>query len=296
MLHTEKTKDYLEQALILYTVHRKSKQVYLAGRLTPHMKAEFDRHGVCLDHVPDWTKPEGTYDTIIWYDLSRFHSDDRLAEMVNEARQHLAEGGNLIILDNNIKSLEDQPAWIESVPSGEHLYLLANHLTWENLGDTVVYVKMALDLTKTFVHEMMEPSPLQESDAKAVAECLFDAYRAALPDDEQTPEQALENVCSALKDPKQPWIPEASYLLKDHLGVQGAIIITRFEGLPLVNQLVVRPDNWGRGIGENLLQSAMKRLIDRGETTLQLYVLLDNVPAKRLYENMGFIETGRGMA
>ncbi|MGC3944288.1 MAG: GNAT family N-acetyltransferase [Chryseolinea sp.] len=55
----------------------------------------------------------------------------------------------------------------------------------------------------------------------------------------------------------------------------------------LVDNLHVRPDLKGNGIGKKLMQHAARVLLDSGRTSYYLWVLNGNEPACRFYESIG---------
>lgn len=57
--------------------------------------------------------------------------------------------------------------------------------------------------------------------------------------------------------------------------------------------LAVHPDYQRQGIGEKLVLELIEGLKERGSQCLTLEVRASNVPAKRLYEKLGFQEVGR---
>lgn len=61
-------------------------------------------------------------------------------------------------------------------------------------------------------------------------------------------------------------------------------------------RLYVDPASWGRGVGTALYDAAIADLCSRGFPTATLWVLEDNVRARRWYERLGWTETGRRKA
>jgi ribosomal protein S18 acetylase RimI-like enzyme len=55
--------------------------------------------------------------------------------------------------------------------------------------------------------------------------------------------------------------------------------------------LFVHPDHWGTGAGRALTDAALADLRDAGCVTVWLWVLEDNVRARRFYTRYGFAET-----
>ncbi|SER08770.1 GNAT family N-acetyltransferase [Lentzea albida] len=62
------------------------------------------------------------------------------------------------------------------------------------------------------------------------------------------------------------------------------------EGLYLYS-MWVRPSHRGRGLGEGLLKAVLEWAVEEGWKVVRLRVWVDNLPARRLYERLGFVET-----
>ena len=58
-----------------------------------------------------------------------------------------------------------------------------------------------------------------------------------------------------------------------------------FEGQ--VYAIHVLPDRKRRGVGQSLMAATSRRLLDDGIASLLVWVLTDNYPARRFYENLG---------
>lgn len=63
-----------------------------------------------------------------------------------------------------------------------------------------------------------------------------------------------------------------------------------------LSRLYVDPDRWGAGIGTELHRAAVADLADRGFPAATLWVLEDNVRARRWYERLGWGQTHRRKA
>jgi ribosomal protein S18 acetylase RimI-like enzyme len=57
-----------------------------------------------------------------------------------------------------------------------------------------------------------------------------------------------------------------------------------------VYSLAVRPDSRGKGVGRRMLARADKEARLRGCTRIRLEVRMDNIPAIRLYEHLGYVD------
>lgn len=62
------------------------------------------------------------------------------------------------------------------------------------------------------------------------------------------------------------------------------------EGLYLYS-MWVRPSHRGRGLGEGLLKAVLEWAAEEGWKVVRLRVWIDNLPARRLYKRLGFVET-----
>jgi len=62
------------------------------------------------------------------------------------------------------------------------------------------------------------------------------------------------------------------------------------EGLYLYS-MWVRPSHRGRGLGEGLLKAVLSWAVEEGWKVVRLRVWVDNLPARRLYKRLGFVDT-----
>lgn len=61
----------------------------------------------------------------------------------------------------------------------------------------------------------------------------------------------------------------------------------------LIYLLYVVPEQWSRGVGTALMQAGMQDLRDLGMHEATLWVLRDNLRARRFYEHLGWMPDGR---
>jgi ribosomal protein S18 acetylase RimI-like enzyme len=64
-------------------------------------------------------------------------------------------------------------------------------------------------------------------------------------------------------------------------------------GLMHLSMVAVDPDHWGRGIGYQLTEHALRRAQRSGFEKVQLWTHQTNLRARRLYESLGFLLAGR---
>ncbi len=95
---------------------------------------------------------------------------------------------------------------------------------------------------------------------------------------------AFGEAWTALDDDEQLW------------GYQG-LAFARWRVVPSIQEaellrIAVLPEAQGKGLGRDLLQASQDRLLAEGIDTLHLEVRVSNSPARRLYERLGWRETG----
>jgi GNAT superfamily N-acetyltransferase len=78
----------------------------------------------------------------------------------------------------------------------------------------------------------------------------------------------------------------------DGFVIAGACADEDAAGLGEVHAIYLAPDRRGRGLGPPLLEAACSWLAGRGFTTIVLWVLTANAPARRFYERQGFQADG----
>jgi len=102
----------------------------------------------------------------------------------------------------------------------------------------------------------------------------------------------------------QPWTramyeeerrhPERSFLAvwRDGDAVAGYITFWLIVDEIHINNVAVRPEARGRGIGRALVEFAMREGVRRGAASVLLEVRSANQAARRLYDRLGFRQTG----
>jgi len=83
-----------------------------------------------------------------------------------------------------------------------------------------------------------------------------------------------------------------SWVARDSSGISGVCFVFLGTDCPFINELGVRKDARGVGLGGELISASMNSLMEAGHSTLSLEVTLGNESAIRLYESLGFREAG----
>jgi GNAT superfamily N-acetyltransferase len=128
--------------------------------------------------------------------------------------------------------------------------------------------------------------PAMFADADAVADVVNAAYRPYIPRIGKPPGPMLDDYPRRIAD-GQVWV------LDDAGGVIGVLVLEETPDAFLLDNIAVRPDRHGEGLGRRLLAFAEAEAIRRGWNAITLYtnaLMTDNIS---LYARIGYVETNR---
>jgi ribosomal protein S18 acetylase RimI-like enzyme len=83
-------------------------------------------------------------------------------------------------------------------------------------------------------------------------------------------------------------------VIDEHDGIAALIVLIPKPDHLLLDNIAVRPDRQGRGLGRILIEFAEHEAERRGYRELRLYTHQTMVENIALYTRLGFVETGRG--
>ena len=75
--------------------------------------------------------------------------------------------------------------------------------------------------------------------------------------------------------------------------VVGYLVVVAEPDALLLDNVAVLPTHHGRGVGRALLELAEERALAGGRTRIRLFTHVTMVENQRLYERIGYVETGR---
>jgi GNAT superfamily N-acetyltransferase len=126
----------------------------------------------------------------------------------------------------------------------------------------------------------------------ALGRLMLAAYRDTIDYEGEDEEQARLVVNNMLQGQFGLLITDASGVITSAGQPAAAIIVSRYEGLPLVNTLMTGPAHGGQGLAAALLRWAMAQLKADGDEALDLFVTVGNDRAERIYRRLGFVAIG----
>jgi GNAT superfamily N-acetyltransferase len=144
--------------------------------------------------------------------------------------------------------------------------------------------------------------PITEADTDAVATVHVRTwqvgYAGIVPDEHLA---RLDPVTNAARRRNQPARPDQHTLVADEDGrIAGFVSFGPYRredqsldaAIGELYAIYVAPEAWGRGIGRLLLDACRKGLAADGFPGMRLWVLAENVRARRFYERMGLAPDG----
>ncbi len=148
--------------------------------------------------------------------------------------------------------------------------------------------KMRVQLAPQPIEPRWRFRAVTRDDAPVIGQFVYDAYRGTIDDQGETPEDALVYVQGVIGGVYGPFLPACSFLIEQSGEMMSAVLITEWEGAPLVADVVTAPQARNQGMASFLLRQAMSALVAHGYTELYLFVTEGNAPAQRVYAALGF--------
>lgn len=131
---------------------------------------------------------------------------------------------------------------------------------------------------------------INTDDINDLAISMLDAFRDTEDFNGETLENLDEKIHGIVESNFGIFIPNASFQIKRNTEIASAILISLYEGKPLVSELFTRKKYMNLGMATSLLKKSINVLLSLGYENLILYVHPRNIGAVNLYKKIGFIE------
>jgi ribosomal protein S18 acetylase RimI-like enzyme len=129
-------------------------------------------------------------------------------------------------------------------------------------------------------------------DAEALAALMLEAYRDTIDaDGSETLDDARGEVDGYFSGHSGAPLLEHGWVAVADESIVSAVLVSRFNDVPLIAYAMTDPAHKGRGLASALTEHALDSLAAAGEREVQLWVTEGN-PAERIYERLGFREAG----
>jgi ribosomal protein S18 acetylase RimI-like enzyme len=140
---------------------------------------------------------------------------------------------------------------------------------------------------------------IRDEDAQALSALVREAYRDEPNGGDHSPTIRLTEMAELLEGADNRVLANCSFIAELRRGVHtparlvGAILVSRWQGAALIDELVVAPRYRRRGIGSVLVRCAMRGLRENNYATVML-ILRNDAPALPFYRQLGFREAQPG--
>jgi ribosomal protein S18 acetylase RimI-like enzyme len=119
---------------------------------------------------------------------------------------------------------------------------------------------------------------------------MLDAYAGTVDaDGSETIDVARVELAGYLDGASGPPLLDASWVVEREGRLIGAVLVSTYEGLPLIAYVMTAAPHKREGLATQLLRTCMASLAAAGEAQAHLWVTAAN-PAVRLYERLGFTD------
>jgi len=154
-------------------------------------------------------------------------------------------------------------------------------------------LRLVLDLVSAPGSTKLACRSVAPSDKEALAALMLDAYRGTVDYDGESLNDALREIDHVCSGSYGRFLSDCSFVLDGEAGLNSACLVTLLnEGkpdeTPLLAFAMTRKRDQRRGLSSALILRSVAALSGLGYSRLSLAVTADNLPARRLYEKLGF--------
>ncbi len=147
---------------------------------------------------------------------------------------------------------------------------------------------MKLVMTRQKVEKSWRCRTVTAADNDPLASLMLAAYKETVDYDGETLEDALFQIRGVFQGKFGSFQELSSFAIEEEGRFLSAIIITIWQGRPLVAFSMTRPECKNMGMATYLLKSSINALLTFGHKELILTVTDGNEPAQHIYEKVGF--------
>ncbi len=151
-------------------------------------------------------------------------------------------------------------------------------------------VKMKLHLSKQTIGEQLSYRSLSKNDIELLGKLMLDAYRGTVDVEGDETLDAITEIRDTFTGAYGPVLKSCSFVIEKNGQALSAIIITNWDGTPqpLLTFTMTHPTAKNQGMSSFLIKKSVNALLEQGYTDLYLFVTANNLPARHVYEKLGF--------
>ena len=147
------------------------------------------------------------------------------------------------------------------------------------------YKLKSQEITKDYEFEMIDIKDLND-----LSIVMLESIKDTCEDAGEKLEDIVEEIDSVISGSFAPFIYEASYQVKKKKEIVSAIMISFYQGYPLISEIFTRNEFHKLGLATFLISMSVNSLLKLGYKELVLNVEARNTAAINLYKKIGFIE------
>ncbi len=205
--------------------------------------------------------------------------------------------------DENVRSVLDLKARIISPEDYQRLWHdrcdalrleLARRRCQTFVAQSGPRLRMQLSLAGPLPASDLACRCVTEDDADALADLMLDACRGTVDYNGETFADAQTAIWRILAGMYGSFQPGCSFVYEEGGTLQSASLITTIrlgeqDPTPLLAFAMTRPSAQRRGLASALIMRSARALAAAGHSRLALWVTTTNLPARRVYERLGFL-------
>lgn len=151
---------------------------------------------------------------------------------------------------------------------------------------------MKINLDDVDFERYSEVKVIAKDSSTELGQVMYEAYKGTIDYDDETVEQAIDEMRGTLNGKYGKLIKDASVYIENNGAIASAIIYCFFEeeSMPLLTFSMTRASEKGKGHAKRLIKESLMRLKELGYSLCCLYVTKGNEPAISIYKTIGFNE------
>ena len=126
-------------------------------------------------------------------------------------------------------------------------------------------------------------------DERQLAELMLAAYEGTVDEEEETIEQAVDEIRKTFAGEHGPYLPDCSRVVERDGRIVSATLVTAWQERPFVAFAMTALAFKRRGIARASMVNTMQDVSASGKGLLSLVVTVENRPAFDLYRSLGFV-------
>lgn len=149
-------------------------------------------------------------------------------------------------------------------------------------------IKMMCKLIPQVTEEIYEFDAINIEDIIELSLVMLESLKGTCEDTGETLEDIMEELDSIISGSFAPFIYDASYQIKQNEEIVAAIMISYYEGHPLISEIFTKKQYYNLGMAEALMRHSINALLKMDYEEANLYVDPRNTAAITLYKKIGF--------